>query len=154
MREGEERGSGEERDYYLFPEYSWVSLTFPDLGFTCKLTIQMSHQRECSTVRIIEIFAAAFVLLTTLFFVIWISVKLEQAGTPYRTKKLRAIADEEEVVMDIIRAINRYETRVVPELPWDLQEDLIWTKETLLKPLESRIHRRQKLLDERKKQLK
>ncbi len=114
----------------------------------------MSHQRECSTFKIIEITFMVFILLTIFLGVVWIAVLLEQASTPYRVKKLRAIADEEEVVMDIIQAVNRYETRVVPELPWDLQEDLIWTEETLLKPLEERYRRRQKLLDERKKQLK
>lgn len=114
----------------------------------------MSHQRECSTFKIIEIFVTTFALLAILIGVISIAVLLEQASTPYRTKKLRAIADEEEVAMDIIRSVNRYETRIVPELPWDLQEGLIWTEETLLKPLEERYRRRQKLLDERKKYLK
>lgn len=114
----------------------------------------MSHQRECKIARFIEICLIAFLLITVLFFVIWISVQLEQAGIPYRTRKLRAIADEEEVMMDIIRSISRYEFRVVPELPGYLRDDLIWTEETLLKPLEDRIRRRQKLLNEWKQNLK
>jgi hypothetical protein len=131
------------------------------LGFLVNLhsaadsfTIQMSHHREFGTVgSVVQFVVVATCLLTTLFFVIWISVQLEQAGTPYRTRKLRAIADEEEVMMDIIRVINRYEFSVVPELPWDLQEGLVLTKEVILKPLDERLRRRQKLLDERKQRL-
>lgn len=140
--------------------YSRIILDFPgpcqspDSLFCRKLTIQMSHQRECKVANLIEICFIVFLLITILFFVIWISVQLEQAGTPYRMRKLQAIADEEEVVMDIIRAVNRYEFKVVPELPGYLRDDLIWTEETLLKPLEDRIRRRQKLLNEWKQNLK
>ena len=119
----------------------------------------MSHQYGAQRqyqleYRVIRLVVQLIYLTTILCGVVWICVQLEQARTPCHEKTLRAIADEEEVMMDIIKAVNRYETRVVPELTGRLRLDLIWTEESLLKPLEDRINKRLKLLKEAKQKVK
>lgn len=121
----------------------------------------MSHQyedawrrRQSEESSFIMFVALLILLVFVLFGVIWICLHLDHVIPTPREQTLRAIADEDEVMMDIIRAINRYETRVVPELPKSLRQDLIWTEESLLKPLEERVHKRVKLLRDVVKELK